>query len=65
MTEMLAQQIRYQRVDLGRCERDIAWQFTGGRTDSQLVGRDLIQQAARVLGEDGRRHPWNLKAGEW
>lgn len=63
MTPELAHRIRYQRVDLGHTWTDIAHHFAG--SDSQLVGRDLCATAARVLGEDGRRHPWNLKAGVW
>ncbi len=63
LTVERARQVRAWRVDKGE-----TWRGVAGRADclwgsdsssNQLFGEDLCGAAARLLGEDPNKEPWN------
>lgn len=63
LTDEMARQVRIWRVDKGETWRGVAgradhlWDTDSG--SNQLFGRDLCEEAARLLGEDPNEEPWN------
>ncbi|MYQ47860.1 hypothetical protein GTW40_22890 [Streptomyces sp. SID4985] len=56
------------RIRTWRCDEDYTWRavaqaasdlWGSERGSNQLFGRDLCVAAARLLGEDPDREPWN------
>lgn len=63
-----AQLIRTWRVDQGATWRGVAHAWYAERTEarldqawqgSQILGEDLCESAAKLLGEDDTTEPWN------
>lgn len=63
VTRERAEQIRVWRVDEGCTWRGVASAATVAwairEEANQMLGVELCQAAARVLGEDARKDPWN------